>query len=330
MGVQGEVELCAGTLRAWDQHVASVETKLGIARDPDDKLEVYIVEDAAPWCKDVMACYIGGWVDATFVPAYASRAVWHELVHHVVSGSDLGMTDRFFSEGLAGALGDSWCPPPGASWPAPPLRSLVAQPDVAYEHYARAAQFVDYVQQEHGTAALVRLVDCVERGAPTARVEACVEQIFGRSLDGLGRRFDADTPELHGNPALCEGEPLPWHGQEWSYEAALSCGDPEVINTFTSKHGRETSALVELPRAGRYAVVLTTDGEAALEIEPCFCPGSDGGLLYDPETSTVWVGEPGRYRMVFRTADPRASRLRVDLWPLEDPTPPPGLASRSR
>src|SRR5690606_12070445 len=106
VGVQADVELCAGTLRAWDQHVGFVEAELGIARDPAKRIEVYVVEDTAPWCDDVMACYIGGWVDASFVPTYAPKAIWHELVHHVVSGSDLGMTDRFLSEGLAGALGD--------------------------------------------------------------------------------------------------------------------------------------------------------------------------------------------------------------------------------
>src|SRR5690606_32617102 len=78
VGVQADVELCAGTLRAWDQHVGFVEAELGIARDPAKRVEVYVVEDTAPWCDDVMACYIGGWVDASFVPTYAPKAIWHE------------------------------------------------------------------------------------------------------------------------------------------------------------------------------------------------------------------------------------------------------------
>lgn len=318
VGVQAEVELCAGTLRAWDDHVESVETRLGIARDPDRLMEVYVVEDTEPWCQDVMACYIGGWVDATFVPAYEPRAIWHELVHHVVSGSDLGMTDRFLSEGMAGTMGDRWCPEPGVPWPTPPLDQLLAREDVAYEHYPRAAQFVDFVRTEYGAQALVQLVDCVDRGDPLPVVERCMEQTLGGDLRAIDQRFAAATPPLHDNPALCEGPVVPWEGSTWTFDAPLACGDPAVENTFRSRHGRQTSALVEIATPGHYAVALHADGDATLEIEPCFCESERTSLLHDPESGSVWVGEPGRYRFVFRTADPTTSRLRVELRPTDE------------
>lgn len=318
VGVQADVELCAGTLRAWDQHVGFVEAELGIARDPAKRIEVYVVEDTAPWCDDVMACYIGGWVDASFVPTYAPKAIWHELVHHVVSGSDLGMTDRFLSEGLAGALGDSWCPTPGTYWPSPPLRSVLARNEVAYEHYPRAAQFVDFVRQEHGTRALVNLVDCVERGDPLTMVDDCVQRSLHTDLGAVDRRFEVAAPALHGNPALCSGPAVPWDGDAWRHEAVLACEDPDVVNTFRSRHGRETAVLVDIPRPGVYAVELHADGEALLEIEPCFCAEQHVSLVPSNDPGAVWVGEPGRYRFVFRTADPVASRVRAELWPVED------------
>lgn len=319
VGVQADVELCAGTLRAWDRHVGWVESELGIARDPTDVIEVYVVGDAAPWCEDVMACYIGGWVDASFVPSYAPRAIWHELVHHVVSGSDLGMTDRFLSEGMAGSLGDSWCPSPGAPpWPSPSLSRLLAQDDVAYEHYPRAAQFVDYLRTEHGTPALVELVDCIDRGDPLPEVEACIGHALRTDLRTVDVRFEAATPALHANPALCMGTPAPWEGDRWSFSTSLACEDPDVLNTFRSRHGRENSALVELDRPGLYAVDLWADGEASLEIEPCFCARQDATLLHSPGSGAVWVGEPGRYRLGFRTADPTTSHVRVELWPVAD------------
>lgn len=265
-----------------------------------------------------MACYIGGWVDATFVPAYEPRAIWHELVHHVVSGSDLGMTDRFLSEGMAGSLGDSWCPPPGVSWPTPHLRTLLAQDDVAYEHYPRAAQFVDFVREHHGPEALVALVDCIDRGDPLDAVERCMEQTLGGDLDAINERFDAATPALHENPALCGGPVVPWAGPTWIVDAALACEDPAVINTFQSRHGRETSALVEIAQPGQYAVELSSDGDAALSIEPCFCATDEAPLLHYPQSGSVWFGEPGRYRFVFRTADPTTSRLRVELRPADE------------
>lgn len=319
VGVQADVELCAGTLRAWDRHVGFVEAELGIARDPQDLIEVYVVGDASPWCDDVMACYIGGWVDASFVPSYAPRAIWHELVHHVVSGSDLGMTDRFLSEGLAGSLGDSWCPTPGADpWPRPPLATLLAQDDVAYEHYPRAAQFVDFLRRDHGTQALVELVDCIDRGDPLTVVEECIERSLHTELPTVDLRFDASTPALHANPAVCAGRPEPWEGDRWRFAAALACEDPDVVNTFRSRHGREHAVLVDIPRPGLYAVDLWADGEASLEIEPCFCTRTDPSLLHSPGSGAVWVGEPGRYRFGFRTADPATSRVRVEVWPVAD------------
>jgi hypothetical protein len=319
VGVQADVDLCAGTLRAWDRHVGFVEAELGVARDPEDLIEVYVVGDAAPWCQDVMACYIGGWVDASFVPSHAPRAVWHELVHHVVSGSDLGMTDRFLSEGLAGSLGDSWCPTPGTSpWPRPPLARLLAREDVAYEHYPRAAQFVDFLRHEHGTPALVDLIDCIDRGDPLPIVERCIEQALHTDLQTVGSRFDAATPSLHANPAMCSGSPTPWDGDRWRFATSLACEDPEVINTFRSPHGRETATLVDIERAGFYAVDLWADGEASLEIEPCFCARQDPSLVRSPGASTVWVSEPGRYRFGLRTADPATSHVRVEVWPVSD------------
>ncbi|MEX1364725.1 MAG: hypothetical protein AB1Z98_16480 [Nannocystaceae bacterium] len=316
VGISGDVQLCAGTLRAWDEHVVSIEAQLGIARDPDERIEVYVVEDTEPWCDDVMACYIGGFADATFVPTYAPHAVWHELVHHVVSGSELGMTDRFLSEGLAGSLGDTWCPPPGAHWPAPSLRVLLARSDVAYEHYPRAAQFVDWIRQEHGTPALVDLVECMERGDPLKDAQGCLEQVLGAGVDAVSDLFDEVAPPLHANPALCGGDPVPWSDETWRFDATLACEDPTVSNGFRSRHDRTSEVLLDLPRAGSYAVVIHGDGDASLELEPCFCMGTDGGLLQAPDGSSFWVGEPGRYRLVLRTADPSTSRLHVELWPL--------------
>jgi hypothetical protein len=321
VGVQADVELCAGTLRAWDQHVGFVEAELGIARDPKDLIEVYVVGDASPWCEDVMACYIGGWVDASFVPSYAPRAIWHELVHHVVSGSELGMTDRFLSEGVAGSLGDSWCPTPGdPPWPHPSLSRLLAQDDVAYEHYPRAAQFVDFLRREHGTPALVQLVDCIDRGDPLPEVEDCIQRSLQTDLQAVDLRFDTVTPALHANPALCAGTTEPWDGERWRFATSLACEDPDVVNTFRSRHGRENAVLVDIERPGLYAVELWADGEASLEIEPCFCAQQDPSLLHSPGSGTVWVGEPGRYRFGFRTADPATSRVRAEVWPVGDGT----------
>lgn len=313
VGVQAEVDLCAGTLRAWDEHVAFVEAQLGVARDPDDPIEVYVVEDTEPWCDDVMACYIGGWVDATFVPTYEPRAIWHELVHHVVSGSDLGMTDRFLSEGIAGALGDRWCASPGTQWPEPSLAQVFARDDVAYEHYPRAAQFVDFVRAEYGADALIELVDCIDRGDPRREVERCFEHALHRDLRAIDEHFREAAPPVHGNPALCRGRAMPWNGDTWSIDASLACEDPAVENTFASRHGRQTDALVEVTHPGHYAVQMHSDGDAEVSIEPCFCERKDVPLLHDPESGSVFFAEPGRYRLVLRTADPGTSWLRVEL-----------------
>lgn len=317
VGIQGEVELCAGTLRAWDEHVGFVEAELGVSRDPENPMEVFIVDDTSPWCDDVMACYIGGFADATFVPSYAPRAIWHELVHHVVSGSDLGMTDRFLSEGIAGSLGDNWCPEPGSQWPTPPLVTLMARDDIAYEHYPRAAQFVDWVRQEHGTEALMKLVDCIDRGDPMAEVDACFNSIFGEGVDAVGSHFDDAAPSSHTNPAICGGEAVAWEDGQWEMDVKVACGDPAVLNGFRSPNDRYSAVLIDIPRSGNYAVHLQGDGKASLEVEPCFCLTSDQGLLHVPGEDSFWVGEPGRYRLVFRTDDPTLSQLHVRLWPLD-------------
>lgn len=76
--------------------------------------------------------------------------------------------------------------------------------------------------------------------------------------------------------------------------------------------------LVDIERPGLYAVDLWADGDASLEIEPCFCAQQDTSLVHSPGSGAVWVGEPGRYRFGFRTADPSTSSVRVEVWPVED------------
>lgn len=320
-GTEGPVELCAGTLRAWDDHVAFVEQQLEIYRDPDDPLEVYMVADATPWCEEVMACYIGGFTDATFVPRYAPQAVWHELVHHVVSGSNLGLTDRFLSEGVAGALGDNWCPAPGQKWPQPPLVTMFARDDIEYEHYPRAAQFVDWVRQEHGTAALVQLIECIDRGDPLSEVDACMVRVLGEDLVAVSDHFDEAAPPFHANPAVCGGEALAPRGERWAFDVTLDCSNPAVRNGFRSPHDRLVDVLIDIPKSGNYEVRLRGEGEATVELEPCFCLTTDEGLLHVPGEDAFWVGEAGRYRLTVRTDDPTTSQISVVVAPVPDHTP---------
>ena len=207
VGVETDVDLCAGTLRSFDAHVAFVEEELGVVRPPDDTLELFVVEDTAQWCKEVEACYIGGWVDATFVPSKGARSVWHEIVHHVVAGSSVGMTDRFLSEGLASALGDDWCPPSAdLVWPRAPLRDLLGRREVRYEHYPRAAQFVDFVRDRYGADTLRDLIRCVDREDPLRIVERCFQRTFGKGINEVDAEFSRHPPDNHESLALCGGQ----------------------------------------------------------------------------------------------------------------------------
>ena len=324
VGSETDVELCAGTLDSYDEHVRFVEEELGIARPANDMIEVFVVEDTASWCRDVEACYIGGWVDATFVPADAASSVWHELVHHVVAGSDIGMTDRFLSEGLASAMGDDWCPPtPDATWPSTPLTELLGQEDVAFKDYPRGAVFIDFVRESYGTDALVELIRCVHRGDAMSRVEACFERTFGRGVAAVGREFELAAPPHHPNPALCRGPVERWSGDAWSTEVPLGCGDAAVVNTFSSATAREVVTLLEIPRPGWYELAADGDGAATVDLEPCFCSTTGARLYSEPASDLVWVGEAGTHRVVVSTADPSTTRARVSLTPSERELAPP-------
>ena len=324
VGTETDVELCAGTLDSFDDHVRFVEEELGIVRPPDDPIEVYVVDDTSQWCRDVEACYIGGWVDATFVPTGAAQSVWHELVHHVVAGSDIGMTDRFLSEGLASAMGDDWCPPTArATWPSTPLTDLLGQEDVAFKDYPRGAVFIDFVRETYGTDALVELVRCVHRGDPFDRVEACFQHTFGRGIATVGREFELAAPPHHPNPALCRGPVERWSGPEWSTEVWLGCADADVVNTFASPTAREVVTLLEIPRPGWYELSAEGDGAASVELEPCFCSTTGTGLYSDPGSDLVWVGKGGTHRLVVSTADSSTTRARVGLVPSNRELAPP-------
>ncbi len=320
VGAETNVELCAGTLNAFDEHVRFVEEELGIARPAGETIEVFVLEDTAPWCKDVEACYIGGWVDATFVPVDAAQSVWHELVHQVVAGSDIGMTDRFLSEGLASALGDDWCPTtPGAAWPSTALGDLLGRDDVAFADYPRGAAFVDFVREAYGTDALVELVGCVHRGDPMDHVERCFQRVFQGGVAQVGREFELAAPANHPNPALCRGPVDRWSGDAWTREIALGCDAPAAVNTFADVHAREVASLVEIPQPGWYDLSVAADGEATVEVQPCFCASAGPGLQSDPGGGAVWIGESGTHRVVVKTSDPAASRAGVVLSPVTKP-----------
>ena len=319
VGAEANVELCAGTLVAFDEHVRFVEEELKIARPAADTINVFMLQDTAPWCRDVEACYIGGWVDATFVPVDAAQSVWHELVHQVVAGSDIGMTDRFLSEGLAGALGDDWCPSPDSAWRDASLVDLLGRGEVAFEDYPQAAAFVDFVRESYGTDALVELVGCVHRGDPMAQVQRCFQRVFETSVAEVGRQFAMVGPQHHPNPALCRGPVDRWTGEAWTREIALSCDAPGAVNTFTAPQAREVATLVEIPHAGWYDLSVVSDGAAHASIEPCFCATSGPGLVEDPGGGAVWIGETGTHRLVVTTEDPSATHASLVLAPLGVP-----------
>ena len=324
VGTESDVELCAGTLSSLDEHVAFVEEELGITRPPADTIEIYVVEDTTAWCRDVEACYIGGWVDATFVPAAAAQSVWHELVHQVVAGSSVGMTDRFLSEGLASALGDDWCPStPDSHWPTTPLPELLGRDDVAFRDYPRGASFVDFVREAYGTDALVELAGCVHRGDPLDRVEGCFQRIFGRGIATVGREFELATPAHHPNPSLCRGAVERWVGDAWTRELALGCEDPEVVNTFTDPYARQSATLLEIPQPGWYEVAVLGDGEATVELEPCFCSTTGARLVAPPGPGLAWIADAGTHRVVVTTSDPGATHARVVVTASDREIAPP-------
>lgn len=328
VGSEADVELCAGTLNAFDEHVAFVEEQLGIARPPEQTLNVFMLEDTTAWCRDVEACYIGGWVDATFVPVDASESVWHELVHQVVAGSDIGMTDRFLSEGLASALGDDWCPPSASSpWPQTPLAQLLGKHDVAFEDYPRGASFVDFVRGAYGTDALVELVRCAHRGDAIGVVDACFERVFQRGIARVGREFQSAAPPPHPNPALCRGPVERWPEagapKRWQGTLAIGCDAPTAVNTFESTYSREVATLIEIPAAGWYELDTNVDGHATVDIKSCLCSGSGSGLRSDGDRGAIWIGEPGVHRVVVRTDDPSASRAELSLSPSRRELSPP-------
>lgn len=324
VGSETEVELCAGTLRAFDEHVVFIEEELGIVRPQDNPLNVFIVDDTAPWCRDVEACYIGGWVDATFVPSAASESVWHELVHQVVAGSTIGMTDRFLSEGLASALGDDWCPPPTTgSWPTTPLPQLLGKSDVAFGDYPRGAAFVDFVRASYGTDSLVELAACIDRGDPLTHVESCFQRVFERSVAAVGREFELAATEHHPNPALCRGPVERWSGPVWTRDVALACDDPETVNTFGSPHAREVDLLLEIPNAGWYEILVAGDGAVRVDLEPCFCASTGSTLFAEPGGTSVWIGEAGTHRVVVATDDPSVALANIMMTPSSRELAPP-------
>ncbi len=297
-----------------ERHASFVTAELGLDDDDDDPMEVYIVDDPGPWCEDSIACYLGGWVDATIVSSRFSRPVWHELVHHVVARSDIGMTDRFLSEGLAGALGDDWCPlAPTLDWPRPPLAEVLGRDDVEGDHYPVGARFVEFIRAEFGTAALTDLARCMRRGDDLDEVRICVAAGLGVTLDELSDRFSEATVPMRANPALCSGDAWPLRDGALTLDVTLSCAAPTTVNTFEGPDARRTQVMVEVERAGTRALSWTADGEVEVEIEPCFCPQGLAPLRQTPEDEEVFFAEPGAYRVVLRTSDPAVETVVVKL-----------------
>lgn len=315
VGTQDEnAQICAGTLAAFDEHVEFIEDELGIEVGNGRRLQVHVVTDPEPWCDESVACYLGGWVDGTIVSSAWARPVWHELVHHVVARSDVGMTDRFLSEGLASALGDDWCPPaPVLDWDRPSLRELFGRESVLYEHYPVGARFVEFVRQRYGTEALMGLARCLERGDPLAVVARCIDATLHTGIDELTEAF-VDAPiARHANPALCRGPAESFDHGHFVTDVSLGCAALTTINTFDVADGRETSVLVDVPQPGMYRVALEGDGDVDLEVEPCFCPAGLEPLRFAPNGEELFFAEAGVHRIALRTDDSATTRATLAL-----------------
>jgi hypothetical protein len=313
VGTESPVKMCAGTLVAFDAHVDFVESELGLAERPSDPLEVYIVDDPGPWCDESVACYLGGWVDASVVPSSWARPVWHELVHQVVARSEVGMTDRFLSEGLASALGDDWCPPaPALDWKRAPLAALFAREKVEYDHYPVGARFVDFIRERYGTTALVDFARCVERGDPLEDIDRCAVGVLGDDLDGLSRVFEVADVGMHANPALCSGDATPV-GAGLTLHTTLDCDAPGTTNTFDGPDARSTAYLVEIDEPGMFALQWSRPDDVSVEVEPCFCPAGLQPLRSQPDRGRLFFAEPGVHRLVLATDDPDVGDVELSL-----------------
>ena len=297
-----------------ERHASFVSSELGLADDDADPMEVYVVDDPEPWCEDSIACYLGGWVDATIVSSRFSRPVWHELAHHVVARSDIGMTDRFLSEGIAGALGDDWCPlAPNLDWPRPALTDVLGRDDVEGDHYPVGARFVEFVRTEYGTEALTDLARCMRRGDDLDQVRSCVARGLGVSLTELSERFAVARVPTHANPALCSGDAWPLRDGALRLDVTLSCAASTTVNTFEGPDARRTQVMVEVDRPGGRALTWSAEGDVEVEIEPCFCPQGLVPLRQTPEHGQVFFAEPGAYRVVLRTSDPDVETVALEL-----------------
>jgi hypothetical protein len=317
VGTQDEVLFCGGTVDALDRHVQRIEDTLGVEAEGPAPLTVYMVEDTRPWCGESLACYRGGFVDASIVPASQSRVVWHELVHQVVTRSRIGSTDRLLSEGMAMVLGDDAC----AAEPLHPEESATAAErlglrKIEYDDYFHGARLVAFVLGHYGSDTLVELARCMDRNAKEALVDRCIEQTLGLDRAQLAEELAVAPPMLRPNPATCEGEVVVADSGVLRLWAPLACDDPEVVNTFAGVEDREVSRLIAVPIAGSWRIDAQAAGEVEVSIEPCFCAGGLPTPSYDRATHTAEITVPGVYRVSVRTSDPAVTSTELALWAL--------------
>jgi tetratricopeptide (TPR) repeat protein len=139
---------------------------------------------------------------------------WHELAHTF----HMGMTDhrvpRWFTEGLAvleeRRARDGWgsdvslpflaAYEQGRLLPVSRLNDGFTRPDSPEQvalSYHQASLVCELIEQEHGTDALLRMLDAYRRGLATPEV---FRQVLGADLEAFDRRFDAYLKQRFAGP----------------------------------------------------------------------------------------------------------------------------------
>lgn len=219
MGIDGDAEPCGGTLPWMDGHVEALGALFGRSVD-DVHVDYYwlTTDSVTQLCgADAYACAPPGEVYS------AGPLVEHELVHAVLE-SWVGQGERFFSEGLAVALGDY-------IFESYPVDGIDRIPEMLGRDrsididYPLAGAFVNELIEVHGASAMLAFYGATSRSDTGAKVATLFEDSFGVPIDAALDTFASRAGGCTMLLPACSQPPLPWDGDAWSHDVEIACTD---------------------------------------------------------------------------------------------------------
>ncbi|WAS90045.1 hypothetical protein [Nannocystis punicea] len=322
-----ELEMCGGSMAHLDEFIARLCAEFGIEPPTGDDrpLGYWLrIEDfkARTRCAEGSACMRNGTFYAWWMPAT------HEVVHAVLF--PYGRTLPLLAEGVAVAyqglgaeVGEGNV---SLDLDIAPLIAIRRSHDLLHtkDGYIRAGNYVAFLVERYGAAAVLQLMTLVDPMADEAELDHAFRVALGVSLEQTIEGYRSQPrycSQLSYDAKLieCAAPELTWQGGRIAEYRALACEQEDVVGPLEGGAAAVFRTL-QIDEAGWYILEFFGDAPSnRLSLRPC------GGCDHEDDIA-LHAGEPARREWLpagvysVRLLGPTSARTSVGVRITPDPS----------